>query len=460
MSYDLAAFGRFTRTLTLQQGPMVLEPFQREILRDHFGPARELVVVIPKKNYKTTTLAALGLFHLREVEQAEVPIVASSREQAGVMFRQAEMLIRNSGTKDPDRKDRYLLGGVAYEIRSGYREIRCNGGRLKVLAADADTADGVIPTLALVDELHRAKSGELYGLLADSLGPRDARMVTISTAGATERSPLGDLRARAHELPRTMKGRHLRVQDGAFVLHEWALDPDTDNPENFRTVKMANPAKTQSITELKRRRTSPTMTHGRWLRFACGIWTEGEEPVISGAAWDALKVDIGRVEPGEDVWLSVITGANATIAVVAPRPGGKVAVTAFIYEDLSGALTEAELIKLREVYRIREVTHPRAPFLRSAEILTNAGLPMVETPYSVERYVAISATFNRLLLERLLMHDGNPDLRAAALAVTTKEAAKGWHYLQTQRTAPMIAVANACHQATQIPDEAPIFGVL
>jgi phage terminase large subunit-like protein len=55
-----------------------------------------------------------------------------------------------------------------------------------VLAADVDTADGVIPTLALVDEMHRHKSAGLYGVFRDGLGARDGQMLTISTAGDNE----------------------------------------------------------------------------------------------------------------------------------------------------------------------------------------------------------------------------------------------------------------------------------
>jgi phage terminase large subunit-like protein len=48
-------------------------------------------------------------------------------------------------------------------------------GVVKVLASDVDTADGVIPTLAIVDELHRHKSADLYGVFRDGLGPRSGR---------------------------------------------------------------------------------------------------------------------------------------------------------------------------------------------------------------------------------------------------------------------------------------------
>jgi phage terminase large subunit-like protein len=78
VTYYLAGFGRFLRGLKVGGYGLRLEPFQRTIFADHFGPAVEEVVIIPKKNYKTTSLAALALYHLSAVEDAEVPIVAAA----------------------------------------------------------------------------------------------------------------------------------------------------------------------------------------------------------------------------------------------------------------------------------------------------------------------------------------------------------------------------------------------
>src|SRR5262249_33111545 len=142
------------------------------------------------------------------------------------LFKQAAGLVRRSGMND------------RFDVKSGYGEIRLagmtkDGPCVRVLAADANTADGVIPTLALVDELHRHPSGELYGVFMDGLGPRGGQMVTISTAGATLDSPLGKLRAKAHAFP-AFRRDHAeaynlsRSEDGTFVLHEWALGEKDD----------------------------------------------------------------------------------------------------------------------------------------------------------------------------------------------------------------------------------------
>ena len=93
------------------------------------------------------------------------------------------------------------------EIKSGYGEIRFAGGmarvgpRIQVVSSEAGGEDGAQPTLALIDELHRHRDGDLYGVFRDGLPKRRGSMLTISTAGATMDSPLGRLRAKALEHP-------------------------------------------------------------------------------------------------------------------------------------------------------------------------------------------------------------------------------------------------------------------
>jgi hypothetical protein len=470
MTYNLADFGKFTLGLRLEGGaPFVLEPFQRQLLRDHFSTAVEEVVIIPKKNYKTTTLAALALFHLHETPQPDVPILASSSKQAGIMFRQAEKMVRNSGTpvegtgyRQTTLKDVYDLQGVRYEIRSGLREIRANGGLLYVVAADTDRLDGVIPSLALVDELHRHKTDENYGILSDGLGPRQGRMVTISTAGTSEASPLGELRRRAHEYAVTRKGRHGRYSSGSFVLHEWALDPDVDDPDNLKHVKWANPAKTQTLAELARRKALPSMRTGRWLRFACGIWTAGDDPEITAAEWDALATDIGGISDGDSVVLAPSVGHSAVIGIASMRPDKKVAVRAEHLPGQAGssilARTEDAIVALCDRYRVEQVLDPGYGMQRSMELVRARGVPVNEHPYSPARQIAASGTFDRFLQAKDLVHDGDPETRAHVLAAVKKSGVYGEHYIAGDETRAITALAMAVHAVSAFQPE-PFIGL-
>ena len=282
---ELGVFVRFCRALTLEQGgPLELEPFQRRMLRDYFAGARETLVLLSKKNGKTTLLAALAIYHLIRTPDAECVIGAASRDQASILFEQAAGFIDRS----PELRERLA-------VKRGYREIRSkrDGGRIRVLAADVDTADGIIPTLALVDELGRHRSAGLYGVFRDGLGPRNGQMLAISVAGDHEATPLGVMRQAARKLPgvtRKAGYTYARTEDGSFVMHEWGLDAD-DDLANMRVVKRVNPASWQTLAILRERHASPSMLPWQWARFACGVWVGAEAWWTSGEVWAEAERD-------------------------------------------------------------------------------------------------------------------------------------------------------------------------
>jgi phage terminase large subunit-like protein len=308
---DLEHFERFCGLLVLEQGGnMPLEPFQKRILVDHFGGARETLVLLPKKNGKTTLLAALALFHLLTVADAECVIAAASRDQAMILLDGATGFIRRSPGLS-----------ALVKVQRGYRQIRslADTSRIRVLAADVDTADGVRPTLALVDELHRHRSAALYGVFRDGLGPRNGRMITISTAGDRETSPLGQMRAVARHLEdRKHSGAymHAKSPDGAFSLHEWSLS-ETDDVHNMKIVKRANPASWQTLEELQERHDSPSTLPWQWARFACGLWASESIWWLDPEQWQEATTE-DRLESHDQITLGFdgarIGDATALIA--------------------------------------------------------------------------------------------------------------------------------------------------
>jgi len=450
LGYSLAGFARFCSRLVLEDGSrMKLEAFERRVLREHFGGAKEVVILLPKKNYKTTLIAALGLYHLEEIPDARVIMGAAARDQARIIQSQAEGLATRSGLPHVCR----------------YREIRHNGGVMYALSADAATGDGVIPTLALVDELHRHKSGSLYGLFRDGLEARDGRMITISTAGYDSESPLGKLRTDAHAMPSfTRKGVYNHAAKNGFAFHEWALTND-DDLSDIRLVKRVNPAKHHTLASLRRRFESPSMTRAQWARFACGLWGEGEEQWIEPSDWDRLGVDIGKVLDGDEVWVAVRLGQGAGIGIVARRDGGRVAVRSEVLPPPPGGRVgfrdlERTLRGLCDRYDVRQIGVDYGQFGRASDVLEMEGLPVAELPQRPARLIQATATLYRLISSKLLMHDGDPDLRTQVLAGRTKETTTGWYLEPTPRTNALIALAMATHQAMEAPSEPPAFVAL
>jgi phage terminase large subunit-like protein len=421
---ELELFEAFASHLPLEGGrPLRLEPFQARMLTDYFSGARETLILIPKKNGKTTLLAALALFHLVVTADAECVIAASSRDQATILFDQASGFVRRS---------EWLQQRVV--VKRGFREIRSlvDAGRIRVLASDADTADGVIPTLALVDELHRHKSAELYGVFRDGLGPRDGRMLTISTAGDDETGPLGQMREAAHKLPSERDGmyRYARSDDGAFVLHEWALE-DTDDRDDMKVVKQANPASWQTVEELRVRHDSASMTPWAWARFACGVWLQGEGTAIQPHEWDALQRNV-RLAKRPVVTVGMDLGWKYDTTALVPihwkNPETRVLLPPIILTPpgdgtlLDDRLIVRALLELRDRYTIERIVYdPNAGGQQLVQSLQREhGFTFVEHSQDSSPISLADARFLEAVRRKVLVHNGDRELRAHVLTAVER----------------------------------------
>jgi phage terminase large subunit-like protein len=432
---ELGSFARFCSALTLEQGgPLVLEPFQQRLLSDYFDGIVETLVLIPKKNGKTTLLAALALYHLIVTPDAECVIGAASRDQASILYEQAVGFVsRSQGLQE------------RVVSKRGYREVRSrhHGGRVRVLAADVDTADGIIPTLALVDELHRHKSTGLYGVFRDGLGPRHGQMLAISTAGDRETSPLGLMRSAALRLPGVEhegKYRHVVTGDAAFALHEWALD-DSDDTDDLQLVKQVNPASWQTIEMLAQRHSSPSMLPWQWQRFACGIWTGAESWWLKPEDWEATDVD-DQLAPGQTIALGFDGSRyNDATGLVACRMDDGLVQTLGLWEAPKGVRewevpageVDAAVAEAFETYRVARAYFD--PPLWQTEIDSWArdyGDAVIRYPTNRARFMAATERFRTDVREGLVPHVIDDNLTRHILAATVRET-RGGYWLEKLR---------------------------
>jgi hypothetical protein len=295
--------------LILDNGrPFVVEPFQRTMLAPYFRGVRESLSILPKANSKTTTTAALALCELVSTPEAEIIVVAASRDQATILLDAVRGFVRRNPALG--RHVRVTQRTVTYPRL---------GSRMRVLSADTATADGTLPTTAIVDELHRHKSSELYALLRDGLGKRGGKMATISTAGIRGESPLWDLRERALALPSAARDGCFvtaRSDDGQFVLNEWSV-PDAGNADDMEQVKLANPASWHTVESLRERHDSPSTVPSEWRRFACNLWVERSEveAVIDAKAWQD-RIDL-HAQPIAPLFVAVDCAMDRSSAAIA-----------------------------------------------------------------------------------------------------------------------------------------------
>jgi phage terminase large subunit-like protein len=281
--FTLEHFREWSRELILDSGePWILEPFQEAFIVDVFAGYVEAWLIVPEGNGKTTLVSGLALYHCEFTSDAWVPVGAASRDQARIIYRQAAGFVRRT----PRLR-------AIFRPYDGYRRVQHleNGAMIEIFAADDRTADGVIPTLCLVDEPHRQKDLSLYLTWSGKLDKRNGQIIAISTAGEPG-SEFEETRERLRQEATDT------VRDGAFgrfaaetsVLHEWAL-PEGGDPDDMVAVKAANPFSGVTVETLRQKRARPTMTLAHWLRFVCNLPTRGENAAITEAEWFAAKTD-------------------------------------------------------------------------------------------------------------------------------------------------------------------------
>lgn len=419
--FTVKHFQEWARGLELDNGEAwEVEDYFLGFVDDVFAGFSQCWLLVPEGNAKTTNLAGLALYHCEFLPNAFVPWAASARDQAEIGYTQAKLFVESMRVKP--------------RCYDGYRRVRFgNGSRIQVFAAGSEHADGVIPTLPIIDELHRHRNLGLYRTWAGKLRKRGGQLLTISTAGepGAEFEETRD-RIKAQATSVREEGAFVRAATERVVLHEYAVREG--RTEDMLAVKAANPFSKITVESLAEKRSDPTMTDSHWLRFTCNIPAQTEAATfIAPEVWAALA-DPGMTVPygapvclgadGSRTWdTTVVAHATAlsdridvgcrVFSVRAEAPhhvlhvGGKVD-----FEDV-----EEYLISLFDTYAPLETAYDPRYLERSMEIvdvrLPSACVIAVE-PSSKHARDAYQALFTAVS-EGRLRHDGDP-VTAAHLA--------------------------------------------
>lgn len=111
------------------------EPFQEAYVEDLFSGSPECWFIVPEGNGKTTLVAGIALYHTEFRPHASVPVAASSREQAEIMYRQAEgFVLRSPRLYEPVHSEIQAAKGKQkvevprFVCLEGYRRVNHFGG--------------------------------------------------------------------------------------------------------------------------------------------------------------------------------------------------------------------------------------------------------------------------------------------------------------------------------------------
>ena len=143
---------------------------------------RKAYIEVAKKNGKSTLCAGLSLYLLVGDGEAgaEVYTAAADREQASIVFREAESMVRVS----PSLSSHLLV--TASQKVIGY--VKTNS-RYKALSADVPTKEGLNIHGLIFDELHAQKTRDLFDTLIYGGAARTQPLfIAITTAGYDKHS--------------------------------------------------------------------------------------------------------------------------------------------------------------------------------------------------------------------------------------------------------------------------------
>lgn len=401
-----------------------LEPWQESCIRhvlELYPPGhrragqlrwRQAVITLGRQNGKTEIAAAIGLWALLMKAAPNVVGIASSAEQARLVYKRTMRAIR--GTTQLAAKFKALTETRGIQTR--------DGGQYEIKAAKSAALQGIPIDVGLVDELHLLLRALWFDLVSGLGGRANCIVVGITTAGDDGSELLLHLYKQGDEA--------IAAGDEArFGFYCWEalepLVPATDD-ELGRELARANPSVASGRVDLENAvievRSMPpqTATRYRLNRFVDQVST-----FMSGAAW-ALMHTLEAFPDGVQPIFTVDRTPDwgyASIGVFGLMPDGR------IYCDLAASLVKPTLSQLAELCVQLNTAHSAQTFGMDAFTLRDLGkeLELRGVPVTLTGHADImngSALFYAKVQGQLLAHPGN-DLLAQQIPVTKRKDSDG-----------------------------------
>lgn len=441
--------------------PFLLPPWQKEIIRELFGRIKDdgtrqystCYIEIPKKNGKTELAAGIALYLLTAEGEigAEVYGAASSRDQAGIVYRAARRMVQLC----PQLKRRCEIVNSTKTIVYGARD-----SFYRAISADAGTQDGINPSGVIFDELHRQRNSDLWDVL--TMGG-DTRMqpltVATTTAGVMDESPLcWDQHEYASQLKRGV------FSNPNYLPVIYAAE-DSDDWEDPKVWAKANPAMGDFLSEAKVREAAMVAKQNpselnKFLRFRLNRWVQQETRWIPMEDWNrcAGKVDRAglrgaRCFGGLDLSTSIDLTA---LALIFPHENGVTDLLLHFWmperavhertkkdgypydrwvrkgliEATKGNTVDYTVVKRRileyaEEFDLVEIGYDPYNANQTATELNAEGVPMVPIRQTPPGMNAGARDFERRLMDHKLRHGNNEVLNLMADSVGLHENHSG-----------------------------------
>jgi len=214
---------------------LILEPWQVFITCNIFGFVRRAdetrryrraLITVSRKNGKSSYASAVGLYMLCADEEAgpEIYALATTRDQAGIVFSDARAMVR----KSPKLAE-------YYGVEAGALAIFRNSAHGTFKPLPGDPGDGTNPHCAIIDEYHEHQSPRAYDAMYSGMGARRQPLILVTTtAGYNRAGPCYQMEAYSKKV---LNGD---IDDPSLFAALYTLD-DGDQWTDSRVWAKANP---------------------------------------------------------------------------------------------------------------------------------------------------------------------------------------------------------------------------
>jgi phage terminase large subunit-like protein len=386
---------------------------------------RQVVVSLGRQNGKTEIAAALGLIGLLRAPGQLVIGIASSAEQARLIYKRTLAAIASN----PSLRKRFKALTDTRGIRS------LDGGQYELKPAKGAALQGLPVNLGVVDELHLLKA-ELWNALLNGLGGRpNGLLVGVTTAGSELSELLSELYATGR---RASEGDPTLERFGFFCWEApEARVPDND-AELLEWLKQANPAlasgRLDAENVLSDVRTQPP---GDIIRYRLNRFTESTETFIPLSLWGASARPLGAEFPtGPDLRPvfaidRTLVQSHATITANVMTPDG------VVHTEVVWSMRRPTLEQLVDVCARLYRHSPRTFVMDSYNLkdllgeLKKRGLPTIAI--GLGDTINASSGFYAKTVSKRISHAGDPLLSVQFPGTMRKAKGEGFRVIAREK---------------------------
>lgn len=320
-----------------EDSPFKSQPAQDFIIGSLFGwkrldgtrRFRRAYIEQGKGNGKSPLAGGIGLYGLMADGEAgaEIYSAGATKDQAGILFRDAVKMV----DKSPDLDSRLKRsGGPGREFNIAYLR---NGSFFRPVSRETKkTGSGPRPHFALVDELHEHADAGIIEILERGFKFRRQPLLLMITNSGSDRNSVCWVE---HEHAVKVAAGNLDAKDGdAHYLGEivddttfsyiCALDPQDDPLKDPSCWIKANPLLGITITEeylagvVAQAKAMPSKLNGI-LRLHFCQWTEAETAWMTRATLEPClaEFDPHALHAGKEIWLGCDLSQNKDITALA-----------------------------------------------------------------------------------------------------------------------------------------------